>query len=169
MKKILLILIAILIALPSCSVKSVSPKNVVERLCDAEAGLAAGTVYSTDADEGSPHFLRRELLAVTYGIPLNFDGIESGAIWLSGFRHPCEFAVFLCKDANAAEDISLFFNQRIKTLKKNVHVSAPMCKLTAEEYTNYVSGATVTVSGRYVALIISSDPRTARHAFLKTV
>lgn len=169
MKKLLFILIAIVITFTSCSPQKASPKDIVERLCGAEARLPAGTAYSTDADEDSPHFLRRELLAVTYGIPLDFDGIESGAIWLSGFRHPCEFAVFLCKDANAAEDISLFFNQRIRMLKKSSSISAHMCKMTVEEYTDYVSGATVTVSGRYVALIISSDPRTARRAFLKSV
>ena len=169
MKKILLILRAILIALTSCSVKSVSPKDVILGLCDAEAGLPSGNIYSTDAEQGSPDFLRPELLAVTYGIPLDFDGVESAAIWLSGVKHPTEFAVFLCKDANAAEDVSLFCNQRLRDLQTNAHLSAPLCEMSEEKYKEYVSSALVTISGRYVALIISSDPRAARRAFVNAV
>ena len=169
MKRSLLILLIILTALQSCTVKNTEPREIILRLCEAEAGLPSGQIYSTDADEGSPHHLRPELLTVTYGIPIDFDGIESGAVWLSGVRHPVEFAVFLCKNANSAEDISVFFNQRIKNLQKNAYLSAPLCDMSVENYKEYLSGASVTVSGRYVALIISSDPHNARRAFLKGV
>ena len=169
MKKTLPILIAIIIALSACSPASVSPKEIVYSLCSAEIGLPAGRIYSTDAMENSPDFLSPELLAVTYGIPLDFGGIESAAIRLPGARHPIEFAVFLCKDASAAEDISLFCHRRIRDLLKNASSSAPLCNMSVEDYNRYLSGAFVTVSGRYVALIISSDPRSAKKALLKAL
>ena len=169
MKKTLPILIAIIITLSACSPTSVSPKEIVDRLCDAEIGLPSGTVYSTDALAKSPGFLSPQLLAVTYGIPLDFDGIESASVRLSGVRHPTEFAVFLCKDANAAEDTSLFCRQRISSLLKNASSSAPLCNMSVEDYNRYLSGAFVAVSGRYVALIISSDPSEARRAFIKAL
>ena len=169
MKRFLPIIIALALIFPSCASGRVSPYDVLRAVCDAEAGLPAGTFYSTDANEESPEFLRPELLAVAYGIPLDFDGIEGAAIRLSGKHHPAELAVFLCKDANAVEDVVLFCHQRIKALIQNSDLSAAVCGMSAEEYKEYVSGATVISSGRYVALIISSDPRYARRAFLKAV
>ena len=169
MKKTLLILVAIVITFSSCSSRPTSPQSIIRHLCESEVGLPSGSLYFSDAAEGSAKSLEKELLAVAYGIPIDFDGIESAAIWLSSVRHPCEFAIFLCKDANAAEDISLFCNQRIRSLMQNASLSAPLCNMSTAEYREYISGAFVTVSGRYVALIISSDPDSARRAFIKAL
>ena len=169
MKRILPIIIAVIIVFSSCASEKTSPKEALLKICEAEARLPAGTIYSTDNDEGSPEFLRAELLAVAYGIPLDFSGIEKGAIRLSGARHPAEFAIFLCKDEKSVTDVIDFCNQRIRALQKNAVSSAPLCGMSREEYEKYLSGAFVAVSGRYVALIISSDPAVARRAFLRAI
>ena len=169
MKRYFLIFIVIAMLFSSCTARNTTTKDIINQLCSAEAGLPSGAVYFSGSDPGKAEFLRKEMLATTFGIPLDFDGIESSAIWLSGFRHPCEFAVFLCKDANSAEDVALFCNQRIKFLLQNAYSSASLCGMSVYDYKAYISGAIVTISGRYVALIISSDPERARKEFIKAV
>lgn len=153
--------------LASCGKIYASPAVIIDALCSLEAGLPAGTVYFSEADEGSKGYLPPEMLSVTYGVPESFDGIEKAAVRPSGTGHPCEFAVFLCTDPNAAEDVALFCTQRIESLLKNARAAAALCNMSYEDYTEYVKGATVTVSGRYVALIISSDPKEAGRAFIR--
>lgn len=167
--KVLALLLAaahLLIFAAACGKSSkVSPEELVLSMCRKEAGLPAGTLYSSDAPEGSSGYLPPTLLLSAYGIPVDFSGIEKAAIRLSERKHPCEFAVILCRDGRKAEDIALFFRSRLELLERNSATAALLCGMTYEEYIFYVSNATILISGRYVALIVSSDPSAAKRAF----
>ena len=161
--------VAAVILFASCKKITAAPVVAVREMCAAEISLPAGNLYYTDAPEGSENHLPTALLAAAFGIPVGFDGIEKAAIRLSSGGHPCEFAVFLCKDANSAEDVSLFCKNRLRTLSLNAAFTSEMAGMSREEYDSYISSATVVISGRYVALIISSDTHVAKKAFLKAI
>lgn len=167
MKRIFLIFLTLIVLTSSsCAGLPTPPKDIIDTLC-LGAELPSGTVYFTEAGDG--YVLMRELLAVTYGIPLDFDGIESAAVRLSSFKHPCEIAVFLCKSARAVEDISLFCSGRIRSLLDNASASSSLCEMSYEEYVSYVNGGLVVVSGRYVALIIAPDVQRLKRTFIRSV
>lgn len=167
MKKLLslILVFAIAAALPSCAKVTPSPSDIVSALSAAEASLPNGMLYSSDAKEGEDAYLPPEMLSAAYGFPADFDGLVSAAIRLSSFCHPVEFAVFLCRSDNAAEDVALFCRVRLETLKSSASDAAAFCGMPADEYLSYLSHAAVIISGRHVALIVSSDPTAARRAF----
>lgn len=164
-----LLTVAIVLLTVSCKSVPTSPESAVRAMCAAEAMLPAGQIYHSNAPEGSPEYLPPELLASAYGIPKDYAGIEKAAVRLSGNGHPSEFAVFLCKDANTAEDVALFCRNRIASLALNSSFSSKLAEMSKKEYDGYLSSATVVISGRYVAFIISSDVPTSKKAFLKAV
>ena len=153
----------------ACTKPKASPEDILNLLTNEEAQLPTGRIYSSEAPEGSDGFLSEDILTVSYGFPESFDGLSSAAIRLSSYFHPCEFAVFLCKSANDAEDVALFCRNRIDTLRKYTSSSAELCSMSTEEYSRYINNAAVVISGRYVALIISSDTRALKRLFLRSV
>lgn len=165
-----ILLASLFLCLSLCACAPVrSPVDIVNEICLAEAGIPAGELYFSEAPEGSESFLPPELLSSAYGIPFDFEGIESAAVRLSANGHPFEVAVFLCKDAGSAEDVALFCRSRIKVLLRNSLFTSDQCGMSREDYEDYLSGASVTVSGRHVALIISSDQSRARRIFIGAV
>ena len=167
---VLLVAIAMLSSLfASCTKQKASTDNIINLLTAEETNIPTGRIYSSEAPEGSDGFLSEDILTVAYGFPESFDGLSSAAIRLSSFFHPCEFAVFLCKSANDAEDVALFCRNRIDTLRKYTSSSAELCSMSTEEYSRYIDNAAVVISGRYVALIISSDTRAVKRLFLRSV
>ncbi len=162
----LIILVAIVLTSTSCSGTPTFPKDIVDSLC-LGGELPVGAVYFTEAGNG--YTLTPKLLAISYGIPLDFDGIESAAVRFSSFKHPCEIAVFLCKSAHAVEDVTLFCSGRIKSLLKNSSSSSALCGMSNEDYISFVSGGIVVVSGRYVALIIAPDAQKLKRTFIRSV
>ena len=152
------------IMLQSCSANP-SPHDIVSALSANETSLPPGRIYYSEANEGSDGYLPSSLLSAVYGIPDGFGGIQSCAIRLSSFFHPCEFAVFLCDSPNTAHSVATFCRQRLDTLKRSALSSSSMCGMTAEEYLSYLENAVVLISGRYVSLIISSTPTSAKKAF----
>ena len=131
---ILVLLVAFLLCMPlySCAPPR-SPEDVIKEICLAEAAIPAGELYYSEAPEGSKVFLPRELLSSAYGIPFDFEGIESAAVRLSANGHPFEVAVFLCNDANSAEDVALFCRSRIKTLLRNSPYTSKECGMSKDE------------------------------------
>jgi hypothetical protein len=141
------------------------PVDIVRALVDAEIRLPSGALYFSEAPMGTSNHLPRELLLSAYGPGIDFDEIESMAIRLSSGTHPCEFSVFLCKSSDAALNNAVFFRQRIEALKKGAAGASKKCGMTTDEYLEYLSNALVVTSGRYVALIISSDTPSAERIF----
>jgi hypothetical protein len=169
-RRIALLLASLFLFLSLCACTPTrSPEAIVKEICLAEAGIPAGELYFSEAPEGSESFMPPELLSSAYGIPFDFEGLESAAVRLSANGHPFEVAVFLCKDAGSAEDVALFCRSRIKLLLRNSLFTSKQCGMSKEAYESYLSGASVTVSGRHVALIISSDPIRARRIFAGAV
>ena len=164
----LIAILQLISPLLSCTGRERSePADVVRALTDAEVRLPSGAFYFSEATPGSPNYLPRELLCSAYGIPPDFDGLEGAAIRLSSGGHPCEFAVFICKSSDSALDVALFCRQRLETLKRNSSYASANGSLSRDEYLKYLYDASILVSGRYAALIISSDPSLAERIFRK--
>ena len=165
---VLCTLITLCLALSACASKS-SPESVLRALVEAEKGRVGGSIYFLSADEGENGYISDTAFASIYGFDRTLDGLSEGAIYLSDFCHPVELAVFLCNSTYAAEDIAVYLKGRIKTLYESASESARFSGINEDEYREYIRSAEVIVSGRYVALIISSDAREAKRIFCREV
>ena len=144
------------------------PTDVVRAMWESERSLGEGRIYSLSAREGSDGYLSDEMLLSLYGFDRSLSGLSGGAVCLSPFYYPFEIAVFECNSTSCAEDIALAFRNRVETLLKSASVAAPFCDMTANEYRAYIEDSAVVISGRYVALIISTDVAALRGVFLKS-
>ena len=165
---VLCTLIALCLSLSSCA-SNTSPEGVLEALVEAERGRMGGSIYSLSADEGERGYISDTALVSIYGFDRTLDGLSEGAIYLSDFCHPVELAVFLCHSTYAAEDIAVYLKSRLNTLYESASESAHFSGISEDEYREYIKGAEVIVSGKYVALIISSDTREAKRIFCRAV
>ena len=165
---LLCVLVSLCLALSSCAAPK-APKDVLDALVKAEKGKVSGSIYMLSADEGTREYISDTALISLYGFDRTLDGLSGGAVYLSDFCHPVEFAVFLCRDTYTAEDVAMYLKNRVRTLYENASASAPFCDLSEDEYRAYIKNADVAVSGKYVALIISSDTREAKRAFYRAV
>lgn len=159
-------LLAAALILTSCRAAP-SPLEAVRALYENELSPPAGIIYSTEAREGERDHLSPELLSAAYGIQIDQSGIISAALFLSSSGEPCELAVFYCKSRSNAEDVALFCRSRLDTILKNAASAAKFSGIPLDEYLEAVRNAAVTVSGRYVSLIISSDTAAARKLLYK--
>ena len=169
MKRILLIFLcfAILICFFGCSSHR-SVEEAVALMKEADRTLGKVGFYSLDAEKGSENYLSDEMLLSLYGFDRSLSGLVGGAVCLSPFYYPFELAVFECASTLCAEDVALAFKNRLTTLRKSATVAAPFCDMTAEEYRAYIDDARVLISGRYVALVISSDAAAVVKEFLRS-
>ena len=157
------------VGLTACRTKIPSPAEIVGKLTENEPSLPMGKTYYSDAVKDSGEHLSAELLHSAYGIPEDFDGIISAAVYLSSFGFPCEFAVFYCKSRAAAEDVALFCRERIDTVTQNAPEASSFGSVKLEDYLSYLKNSAVIISGRIVALIISADEASARRALYKAI
>lgn len=139
------------------------------RLCESESGLPGGTLYSSEAREGSQNFLSYDILISAYLFPKDFAGLRSAAVWLPSQGYPYEFAVFICESNSAAEDVALFCRNRLDILNRYAAEAAAFCGMSYDDYVDHIRNAAVLKSGRYAALIISSDPDSAKRAFYSAI
>ena len=168
LKFIIAILLTFCLLLSSCSAKA-SPEEALNSLINAEVGRGAGTAYSLSAPEGTEGYISDTALLSIYGFDRGLEGLSSGAIYLSDFCHPVEFAVFICDNTYALEDVAMHLKNRITSLSKNAAESAVFCGMREEEYRAYIDSAEVVISGHCVALIISSDTSEAMRTLLHTL
>lgn len=151
-KNIVLSLCILLLLLPSCAERSsVSCREVLDTLTNAEIGLPAGQIYDLCAPEGDKEYLDERLINSLFGEgaePPMRSGWLDLALFLSTSSHPCEFAVFLCDTTDTATDTARLLCRRldiVRTSKKYAEVSS------------ILDSATVRIIENYVLLIISSD------------
>lgn len=147
----------------SCSKYSPSTSSVLQNLIDCEIGLPSGNIYLSEAPEGSANYTNDSLIASLYGDgskPVESDEWIEFAIFLSNTHHPCEFGVFLCKSAQAASDTSKMLCRRLDTLKNS---------WSGTKYASYTDNASVTVSGNFCFLLISSDTKQAKSTALSAI
>ena len=167
MKRFFIVFLAfsLLLSLTACQKKR-SAANAVSEIVDAEACRPSGQLYYLSAKEGDEGYAPDDMLLSVYGFDRSLKGLEEGAVWLSECFHPFEAAVFVCSDYRSAEDVAIHLKNRLALLQSNAAEAAELCKMKVEEYRNYVDNGIVIISGDRVALIVSSDPRTAKRAFL---
>ena len=161
-----LCLLLILPYLSGCGSHS-DPTDVVRAMWDGERALGEGRIYSLSAQKGSESYLSDEMLLSLYGFDRGLSGLSGGALCLSPFYYPFELAVFECESTLCAEDIALAFKNRLRLLGESASSAASFCDMTVEEYRAYINDAEVLISGRYVALIISSDVPNVKRIFLR--
>ena len=138
-------------------------RDIVAAMTEAEIGLPAGRYYSMSAPEGEDEYLSPSLIASLLGsgsIPsVTADWLDC-ALFLSLKDSPCEFAVILCSNRDAAEDTAALFHSRLVAIK---------ITKTAPEYSQMIENASVTITGNYAILIISTDPSSALKAAKKAI
>lgn len=141
-------LIISLLSLSSCAKESLSAEELLSALKKELPSLSYGTLYLSDADEGTEHYMSSALFSVIYGDgsepPLHL--IEEYAIYLSSFLVPCELAVFKCYSSSDAPKIEKMCLLRISFLKKHFKGS---------EYEAALDAAAIVRSGRFVIFAIS--------------
>ena len=168
MKKFLsgILCVFLILSLFGCSGRR-AVEEVVISMREADRSLGSVSFFSLSVEKGSEEYLSDEMLLSLYGFDRSLSGLSGGAVCLSPFYYPFEIAVFECESTLCAEDVALAFNNRIEALRKNSTVAAPFCDMTADEYRAYIDDARVLISGRYVALIISSDTSAVVKEFLR--
>ncbi len=143
-------------------------EEVVISMREADRALGSVSFFSLSEEKGSEEYLSDEMLLSLYGFDRSLSGLVGGAVCISPFYYPFEVAVFECESTFCTEDVALAFNNRIELLRKSASVAAPFCDMTDDEYRAYIDDAQVLISGRYVALIISSDTGAVVKEFLRS-
>ena len=116
------IILTVSLALTSCSSSTQTPatKHIVTALCENEAGLPAGMLYSSDkTDGGIPDTLLPSYFGVTDIEKYSKEWL-SVSIFLAGRDSPCEFAVIYCATPECLKDTSRMLLARIDSRKKLV-------------------------------------------------
>ena len=124
----------------------------------AEIGLPAGQVYLASAPKESEAYLAPDLMAALYGegeLPWQLSLLEDYGLFLSTAQHPCEFAVFRVRARSDTDDVAAMCLSRLDALR--IHYKNT-------QYASYTQNARVVVIGKYVLLLISSDPDHALRA-----
>ena len=160
MKKTAVIFLSVLIllcSLSSCGETGVRPscREILSAVTAAEIGLPAGKYYSLNAPKGDEEYLSNALIASIFGggaYPEVAEDWVDVALYLSFGKSPCEFAVILCQNRDAAHDTAKLLCSRLSAIK--IAKNSP-------EYETMIANANVAVSGNYALLIISSDPEIA--------
>ena len=142
----------------ACARTEASVAEVLDAMIGAEIGLPAGQVYLASAPESGEAYLSPDLTAALYGEgepPWQLSLVEDYGIFLSTAQHPCEFAVFLTYARSDTDDVAAMCCARLDDLR--IHYKDT-------PYAAYLASARVVVSGKYVLLLISSDPDHALRA-----
>ena len=156
--RVLLLVLSILLLLCSCAKEHATAAQVLDALVAAEIGLPAGQIYLSAAPEDDASYLSPELMAALYGegeLPWQLSLLEDYGLFLSTAQHPCEFAVFRVRARSDTDDVAAMCLSRLDAL--HIHYKDT-------PYASYTQNARVVVIGKYVLLLISSDPDHALRA-----
>lgn len=140
---------------PSC-------REILSSVAEAEIGLPSGKFYSMTAEKGDDEYLSESLISSLFGggsYPTVAKDWLDCALFLSIGNHPCELAIILCQNHDAALDTARLLNDRLSAIK--ITKNAP-------EYAKMIDSAKVTVKGNYAILLISSDSENAMKIFMKS-
>lgn len=153
---IFLIIFIVILNLVSCADSPPeSCRSVLLAMTKSEIALPAGRYYFSKAEEGSDEYLPDTLIVSLLGngsMPPVSEGWLDCALFLSLNKHPCEFAVILCRDSDTAKDTAKLLTLRLDVLrheKKN------------DQYADLLDNATVTVIENYAIMTVSTDSKNA--------
>ena len=156
--RVLLLALSILLLLCACAKEQATAAQVLDALVKAEIGLPAGQIYLSAAPEDDASYLSPDLVAALYGegeLPWQLSLLEDYGLFLSTAQHPCEFAVFRVRARSDTDDVAAMCLSRLDALR--IHYKNT-------QYASYTQNARVVVIGKYVLLLISSDPDHAQRA-----
>ena len=156
--RVLLLVLSILLLLCACAKEQATAAQVLDALVKAEIGLPAGQIYLSAAPEDDASYLSPDLVAALYGegeLPWQLSLLEDYGLFLSTAQHPCEFAVFRVRARSDTDDVAAMCLSRLDALR--IHYKNT-------QYASYTQNARVVVIGKYVLLLISSDPDHALRA-----
>ena len=157
-KRFYVCLLILPLLLCACARTDAAPEQILSALLDAEVSLPAGQVYLASAPKESDAYLAPDLMAALYGEgepPWQLSLVEDYGIFLSTAQHPCEFAVFRTYARSDTDDLAALCCARLDALR--IHYKDT-------PYAAYLQEARVVVIGKYVLLLISSDPDHALRA-----
>ena len=161
--RVLLLVLSILLLLCACAKEQATAAQVLDALVKAEIGLPAGQIYLSAAPEDDASYLSPDLVAALYGegeLPWQLSLLEDYGLFLSTAQHPCEFAVFRVRARSDTDDIASMCLSRLDALR--IHYKDT-------QYASYTQNARVVVIGKYVLLLISSDPDHALRAAQRVI
>ena len=144
--------------LTGCSHTLPCTAEVLYSMTDAESGLPAGRIYLSGASESSENFVPDSLLKAMYGegkAPAESEGWIEFALFAPSGKHPCEMAVFLCRDNASSIDTGKMLCRRLDAVK---HAWADT------KYSACVNDAEVIILENFCILIVSSDVEKAKKA-----
>ena len=156
--RVLLLVLSILLLLCACAKEQATAAQVLDALVAAEIGLPAGQIYLSAASEDDTSYLSPDLVAALYGegeLPWQLSLLEDYGLFLSTAQHPCEFAVFRTRARSDTDNVAAMCLSRLDALR--IHYKDT-------QYASYTQSARVVVIGKYVLLLISSDPDHALRA-----
>ena len=165
-KKFFCVFVCILLAfstLTGCSHELPNTAEVLYAMTDAETCLPAGRIYLSGAPEGSENFVPDSLLLAMYGegkAPAESEGWIEFALFAPSGKHPCEMAVFLCRDNASSIDTGKMLCRRLDAIK---HAWADT------EHSAYVNDAEVVISKNFCVLIVSSDTEAVKNAAMSLI
>ncbi len=154
-KRLICFLLLILLFPTGCTQSNATPEQILRALTRAEIGLPAGKLYLASAAQDEEAYLSPELISAMYAggeLPWQLSLCEDYGIFVSSAQHPCEFAVFLCYSRSDTDLLSAMCQVRLDALRAHYKDTA---------YAHYTDSARVAVVGRYVLLLVSSDPEHA--------
>ena len=163
---IFLVVIILFSSLFSCSTAQrvhTPCREVIAAMTEKEIGLPVGSYYSSSVPEGDDEYLSASLISSLFGngsLPKISEDWLDCALFLSLGESPCEFAVILCSSRDAAEDTAALFHSRLAAVR---------ITKTAPQYAQMIENASVTITGNYAILIISTDPENALRAAKKAI
>lgn len=146
-------------AISGCAVPSRRPTPaatvLAAMLSAVGAGWPQGGTYALTAPSASREALSPTLLSALYGeaarrwLTGDDPPVCDVAIFLSHTLHPAELAVFRCSDGEATGAVAAVCRARLDTVARH---------WDGEDYTAWMTGATVTVKGNYVLVAVADDP-----------
>lgn len=135
--------------------KKTPPLLVLSQMLSYERDCPAGVIYHTGAGEGEAGYFSDSLCAAFYGdgeAPPEWASVAEFAIFQSTAATPTELAVFRTSSRAEAKEVAEMCTRRLWVLRRFY---------AGSEYEAYAFGGSVTVFGKYVVSVVSSDVETA--------
>lgn len=138
--------LAFSIFLVSCSRIPTSADEMARAALGECTSHPAGIIYSTEADEGSPDRLDRDMLAKLFGnggeLPAVLENINSAAVFLPTRGYPFEIAVIEMSSSSDTREVAVLCCERQDAI------------ISLSESDKDKDGAAVWICGRYVISLL---------------
>ena len=162
MKRTSLALLLILALLCTGCAAPPSPTALVLRLCEVEASLPVGTLYTYQFTDSVGEEISDAHVQSLFGrgcLPPELDEAMCGAFYLSP-THPFEICVFRAKSRDGVQNLTTLCLSRLELLTRF---------WSEQGHADYLKNACVAVCGDWVMLAITSDEKEIKKLFRNAV